>query len=312
MPAWSRLRYAAALVLGLGAAYLIAAQGKPTAPLSSNVTVSDGLPDGLKISVFSASYQATSAHATVLVGTEVQGLAEPETGARASGPRQLDVRYSVSGGPAAVPERAITVPLHDDATRRLASTEGVRVLTELMLAPGRYRVRVTVSDTGSQRAGSVVHDVDVPELTGDSPIYMSDLVVTSSAVGGLTHGQVDGDHRALPILGQPPIAQREFAYNEQLEVHAEFYEKPTDFGLEQDIFVNTRVWSANGDLRWDTRDSGTSEAMSGGRLGYAHSTLIPVSAFPPGVYNIEIEAETLYGVTTFVSRTMPVAIVKAR
>jgi hypothetical protein len=308
MAAWSRFHYAAALVLCLSVASVIAAQGRSGQPVTSNVTVGTGLPEGLTLSVFSASYQATLAQAAVVIGAEVQGLVDPS---RANG-GQLDVRFAVSGGPTEVAEQLIAVPLQADAARRQAQIEGVRVLAPFKLAPGRYRVRVTVG-SGSQDTGSVAHDFDVPVLAGEnSPIHMSDLSVTSSAVGGLTHSAVEGDQRALPVLGRPPTGRRAFSTSEQLEVHAEFYEKVTDFGLDQDIFVTTRIWSRNGDLLWETRDSGTSEKMSGDRFGYAHSTLVPIDAFAPGSYVVEVEAETLYGVTTFVSRSLPINIFAAR
>lgn len=309
MLALSRFPCALALIFGLGAACVIAAQGSAGQSRASNITVADNPPDGLRTIVYSASYQATLAQAAVVIGAEVHGLAE-RPGADM---RRLEVRFAVSDGPTAVPERTVTIPLVAEADRKLAFKEGARVLTQFLLAPGTYHMRVSVRDTAGQSAGSVDHTFEAPVLAGEnSPIHMSDLALTSSSVGGLTHAEVEGDQRALPVLGRPPTGRREFAHGEQLEVHAEFYEKVTEFGLEQDIFVTTRISSTSGDILWETRDSGTSESMSDGRFGYAHSTLVPISAFAPGTYIVEIEAQTLYGATTFVSRSLPIDIVRAR
>ena len=77
------------------------------------------------------------------------------------------------------------------------------------------------------------------------------------------------------------------------------------------INVITRVRSAAGQAVWETKDNGTSEALSGSRFGYIHSTLIPVSTLAPGQYVVEVGAETLYGVPGYVSRSVPFTILGA-
>ena len=275
------------------AAPLVAAQ------LASDVTTSGGQRGDLNVSVFSAAYQATTAQATVLVGTEVEGLAD-----------RLELRYLISRGPVALSEQIVSVPLADEAARSLARREGVRVLKALTLAPGKYRVRVTAQDLSNGRAVDVIHDVDVPVLTDPSaPIKMSGLVLSSSDVGGFTHAEVEDDHRMLPIIGRPPSARRQFSQSEKVEVHAEFYEElQPEFEFDQQINVTTRVLSASGAVVWETKDNGTSEALSGGRFGYVHSTLIPVSSIAPGQYVVEVGAETLYGVPGYVARSVPFAV----
>jgi len=234
---------------------------------------------------------------------------EPQTRTTVREPRGLEVRYAVSGGPSAVPEQSVVVPLDDEAALSRARREGVRVLTRLTIGPGRYQLRVTARDIGSQRAGTVVHDLDVPQLASPAPISVSGLVLTSSSVGGLTHADVEDDHRVLPILGQPPSARRAFSQGEKVEVHAEFYEElMTEPEFEQQINVITRVRSAGGDVMWEIKENGTSEALAGGRFGYVHSMLLPVSTLAPGKYVVEVGAETLYGVPGYVSRSVPFTI----
>ena len=285
MPNPGRIRQLVTFVLCLGAAPLVQAQVTP------DVT----------ISVFSAAYQATFTHDTVVVGAEIHG----------SGDR-LEIRYAIISGPSPVTERTIVVPLEDDAVRAKARREGVRVLTQLTLAPGRYQLRVTTSSLGSQATGTVVHDIEVPQLA-TAALNMSGLALTSSSVDGHTHAEVEDDHRMLPILGQPPTARREFSQAEKVEVHAEFYEiQQPEFEFDQQINVITRMRSASGDVVWELKENGTSEALSGGRFGYVHSMLIPVSTLPPGQYVVEVGAETLYGAPGYVSRFVPIRITSSR
>lgn len=289
-------------------AVCLAATPQVGAQLASDVTISAGQGGDLSVSVFSAAYQATNAQAAVIVGTEVHGLAERP--ARGGEPRRLELRYLVTRGPSALSEQSVSVPLGDEAAISLARREGVRVLTKLSLAPGRYRVQVTTRDGGNE-TGSVIHDIDVPVLTDSSvPIKMSGLLLSSSAVGGLTHADVEDDHRMLPITGRPPAARRAFSRSEKVEVHAELYEEMVpELEFDQQMKVITRVRSAGGDLVWETKDDGTSEALPGGRFGYVHSTLIPVSTFAPGNYVVEVGAETLYGVPGYVSRSVPFTVI---
>lgn len=271
-------------------------------PILTLVVAGQAAP-GVTISgVFTAAYQATATHDTVLVGTEVQGTGE-----------MVEIRYAVSGGPSTLPERTVTVSLDNEAARDLARRDGVRVLTALTLAPGQYQLRITVRSGDNQSPRTVTRDLEVPSVANPSPISMSDVVFTSSTVGGFTHADVDDDHRMLPILAQPPSARREFSRTEKVEVAAEFYEQQlVELEFGQEINVITRVRSASGDLVWELKENGTSEALSGGRFGYAHSTLVPVSTLAPGNYTVEVGAETLYDMPGYVSRRVPFTVVSPR
>jgi hypothetical protein len=271
-------------------------------PLVTLAVAGQAVPDVTIVGAFTAAYQATATHDTVVVGTEVQGIGDA-----------LEVRYAVSGGPTAIPERTVTVPLDDEAARTLARREGVRVLTALTLEPGDYTLTISVRGGQGQPLQTVTRDLAVPWIAAPSPITMSDVVMTSSTAGGFTHADVPDDHRMLPILAQPPSARREFSRIEKVEVAAEFYElqlPELEFG--QEITVITRVRSTSGDVLWELKEGGTSETLSGGRFGYAHSTLIPVSTLVPGSYTVEVGAETLYEIPGRVSRLVPFTVVAPR
>lgn len=189
--------------------------------------------------------------------------------------------------------------------------EGVRVLTRPTFAPGQYQLRITASDSSTGLVGSAVHDFEVPGFVEPSPIAMSGLALTSSDTGGVTHAEVEDDHRLLPILAQPPSARREFSQAERLEVHAEFYERPLEFEFDQQIDVVTRVLAPDGRLVWDTRDIGQSEMLPRGHFGYAHSALVPIGTLAPGRYVLQVGAETQYGIPAFVSRSVAFTVIGA-
>ena len=69
---------------------------------------------------------------------------------------------------------------------------------------------------------SAVHELNVPDLIGDL-ITMSDLLISSSRAGDVTHPEPEDDS-LLPLLGRPPTGRRQFSHAEQLEVNAEIYE----------------------------------------------------------------------------------------
>ncbi|MBI4266125.1 MAG: hypothetical protein HY657_17255 [Acidobacteria bacterium] len=274
-----------------------------------DVTTTDPRPNGgLTLAVFAAPYQGTGSLASVLLGAELHGLPGRPAGA---GARRLELRYAVTGGPSRIPDRTVSVSLTDTAAGGPELERGVRVLTRLSMPPGTYGVRVTARDTGSSRSVSAVHDVEVIDLRPFS-IAMSGLVLTSSAVEGYTHVESDED-RVLPILLRPPAARRRFAQSERLEVQAEIYEQWANGEAEfdQQINVVTRLRALDGRVLWETSDLGTSEALSGDRFGYIHSTLVPIRDVPPGQYIVQVGAETMYGVPTFVSREVPITIVAA-
>ena len=107
MPTLRRSHQLVTFVLCLAAVRIAAAQS------TSDVTMSDRADGGLRVSVFAASYQAMSAQATVVVGTEVQGPFQ-----------RLELRYLVSNGSAALSEQIVSAPLGDETARNLARREG--------------------------------------------------------------------------------------------------------------------------------------------------------------------------------------------
>ena len=270
----------------------------------SDVTVADARSgSGPSLTVFTASYLGGESTTSVLVGVEVR-LAKsvlPQNGL----PRQLEITCLVDSGLSRVAERVVVVSLADGATVSTAIKEGVRVLTRVAVPAGHYALRVMARDSGDQRIGTVVHDLEVPKLL-DASIAMSNLVMTSSAVGGVTHAEGQEEDRVLPILGRSPSGRRQFSRGEQVEVNAEIYEAPPQDDLVGELRITTRIVTPDGRVVYETSDTGQSETLPSGAYGYHHYTLVPISTLPPGLYAVRVTA-SVDGVMS-ISRSVPITV----
>ena len=52
----------------------------------------------------------------------------------------------------------------EPATRTRVEQSGVRVLKRMDLPPGRYRLHVAAHETVRDRSGSLIYDLEVPDL----------------------------------------------------------------------------------------------------------------------------------------------------
>ena len=245
---------------------------------------------GIAVSLFAAPHQGSGSQASVLIGVELEDL-------RTAG---VDLHYDIIGPPVALPGRPVTVTEHGGRAR---------VLTRHSLMPGAYRLRVAVTERGSGRTGFVTSEIEVPDLTpGLQRLAMSEALLTASRVSGPTQVDVEDD-AALPVLGLPPTTRRTFSRDEKLEVHAEFYEQPSQIEFDTQLTVTTRLLAEDGRVVFETSDTGTSEELTGSRWGYAHSTLVPIATVEPGRYAVQVIGETLYDVPASVARSIPITVV---
>ncbi len=234
----------------------------------------------LTLNVFAAPHQGTGSTASVLIGVEADRA------------RALDLRYEIDG-----------------AMVRTVSAGARHVLTRHPLPPGNHRLVIHATDPATGRTASITSGVDVPDLThGLSRLAMSEALLTASRVTGqaVTDDEHDG---ALPVLGLPPTARRTFARDEQLEVHAEFYEQPAQLEFDTQLTVMTRLLAEDGTVVFETKDTGSSEALTGNRWGYAHSALVPIATLEPGRYVLQVIGETLYDVPASAARSIPITLI---
>jgi predicted MFS family arabinose efflux permease len=290
------------MVTGVTTPRILAAQAPP-----SDVTVVTASGGGLGMTVFSATYLRSPTATSVLVGVEIQGLAATTAAAAdAGGPRKIELHIRDGDSPTA-PEHSVDVPLTDSGTATRASLNVLRILARMSLAPGDHSLRIVARDTGDGATASVVHTVEVPSLV-DSPMTMSNVVLTSSTAGGVTHAEVEEDG-SLFILGRPPTGRRRFRQGELVEVNAEIYDAVSntvpDDGFDS-LSVATSISSANGRLVYESSDAGASEPLEIGVYGYRHYALVPINDLVPGPYVVRVAA-LLNGVV-LASRSVPITV----
>ena len=71
-------------------------------------------------------------------------------------------------------------------TFALTKARGIRVLTEMALAPGRYQLRAAGGPMVG-KAGSVTYDLEIPNFTKDA-LSLSGITLTSSTADEHRHG----------------------------------------------------------------------------------------------------------------------------
>jgi VWFA-related protein len=162
---------------------------------------------GLPLRVQAVPFAGEGSKAVLQLVTEVLGssLAFVERGGRFDA--RLDIAsFTVDARGHGENGRSTTMELRltaEEVTR--ARTAGIRWLSQLDLAPGRYQVRVAARDPISGVSGLITTDVDVPApAAGPS---LSGVVFTSApAAMMITRGQA----RLASALGTPPTAARGF------------------------------------------------------------------------------------------------------
>lgn len=111
----------------------------------------------------------------------------------------------------------IDLRLTPDELQRVRAT-GVRWMSRLELAPGRYRLRVAAREPATGAAGLVTADVDVPSFAEGASL--SGVLLTSlPSVLAITRG----DTRLASAVGTPPTAERRFVAGDQIVAAAEAY-----------------------------------------------------------------------------------------
>jgi hypothetical protein len=93
------------------------------------------------------------------------------------------------------------------AVHQRINENGLRVVSEFVMPPGRYQLRV--ASAGAVQAGSVVYDLDVPDFGADA-LAMSGMILTSEKAGNVFTMQADvGDRYSKPKDCRPPVCVAE-------------------------------------------------------------------------------------------------------
>jgi VWFA-related protein len=178
---------------------------------------------------------------------------------------------------------------------------GVRLLRHLSLPPGRYQLRVAAQDSGKVRQGSAHFDLEVPDFTRN-PIALSGIALAATADRSVYSPPKPGFDPFNGLLPGAPSALRQFPVNTEIAVAVEVYDnKPTPV---HGVDVAARVRADDGRVVFNRHEERSSEELHGAPGGFGFTFRIPLQGWAPGLYVLEIEAQTRLNAAAPVTRVI--------
>ena len=262
--------------------------------LNSPIPLSD-----LRMRVVATPFRS-AAQASVVVGIELVGGDLPLD---AAGPVEISyLAVDAKGDEHGLRTDRLTMNFKA-AMRTRAEQSGVRVLKRMDLPPGRYRLHVAAHDPVSNRSGSLIHDLEVPEF-GKTNFAVSGVALISKSGAAMVTAHTDDQIRSL--LPGPPSATRTFPRDDEISVFAEVYDDGA--APPHQVEVVTTVRSADGDVVFESAEEHESSELQGARGAYRHTTRIPLETFEPGNYSLSLEARTSLDANLEVARHVPFTV----
>ena len=189
-------------------------------------------------------------------------------------------------------------------TFRAVRQSGIRIVSRMLAAPGRYQLKVAARETNGGRTGSVLYDLIVPAFDG-SPLSMSGVVLTSTRANLLL--TVKSDAALEELLPAPPTTDRTFTSVDTIAVAAELYGATTG-GEPAD--VTTTVVRGDGRLMFRATEAAELARWTGPR--YAYKVLVPLRDFSRAQYTLNIEVRARSGARSLVDvRRVPFEVASA-
>jgi hypothetical protein len=169
------------------------------------------------------------------------------------------------------------------------------------LPPGRYRLHVAAHDAVQGRSGSLIHDLEVPDLEKAS-LALSGIFLLSRSSTAMVTAHLDEQIKG--ILPAPPTAVRTFAQNDELAVYAEVYEE--EGAPAHPIDITTTVRSDTGVVVFDRGEA--REPTDRDQRGYRHTLRIPLANVEPGPYVLSVEAKSQQDANFAAVRHVPFSV----
>jgi VWFA-related protein len=262
-------------------------------PVSNALT--NPLSEGtVPIRLFAASFRAEDKNALVALSAEIDpsGLGLLERGGTFNGQLEVgflatDVRGKVYRG------QHYTADVNlKPATYALARDQGIRVLSQMRLPPGRYQLRFAAGNP-SGHAGSVVYDLTVPDFR-KSGLMLSGLALTSTST--LAAATVAPGDPLAHWLPRPATARRTFAARETIGVFGEVYDNATG-STDAAIDIGVELVGRDGYAVRTTTAHGSRFMVT-----------LPLDELDPGPYVVHVEAQVSKGKPRNATRDIPIQI----
>ena len=282
----------------------------PTAIPAISAPVSSALVSPLAVGdvplrVFAAPYRDTSKNAVVAITAEIDAASLDLTQQDGVFKGHLEVAFAATdtrnktfGGEHHSVNLALKPETYDFAKR-----QGLRVLAEIHLPPGRYQLRLAAGSPSS-KAGSVMYDLTVPDFKRE-PLMLSGIsFALPSASNPSTLRLKDPLRDRLP---GPVTAAREFTEDNTLALFSEVYENLKNAPAHT---VDLRVELRSEDDRVvRTANLQRSSAEPQDKPGvYRFTVELPLKDVGAGRYIVHVEAHSSAGERRIVSRDIPIAV----
>jgi hypothetical protein len=158
-----------------------------------------------------------------------------------------------------------------------SSTDSVDVTGMLTLPPGRYQVRVGVTETSLRKSASVYTDVEVPNFSKDQ-VSLSGIVV--SPIGALKSSQLAN---LLPVM---PRTQRTFGSEDEVEAFWRVYQLSKS---PQNVTLTISVLDHGGGSVSGATETRLATFFDPSRTVDEHFRL-PLDKLPAGQYVLAVKA----------------------
>jgi VWFA-related protein len=175
-------------------------------------------------------------------------------------------------------------------SRKAVSTNGLRLVTEMLLAPGHYQLRLAAHDPAADKSGSVFWDLEVPDFDKET-VSMGNLLL-SAASAGRTPTSLDAPS-VRDVLPGPPTSRREFTLEDTLAVYTEIYD--TETARSHTLDLRTTIRTDDGTQVFVTSEERATQPGDAKRNTYAYLARIPLQDLVPGRFVLTVDARSRLG-----------------
>jgi VWFA-related protein len=284
-----------------------AAKGGPSLELRDAMESPLPLP-ALPMAVTASVFKGPAPKGSVVISTFINGSTLPMTEAGGMFKNDIEivgVAGDDKGKTFSTDRHTVNLNMKPDSAKRVAAT-GFRIIQSLDLAPGRYTLRVGAREGNTQKAGSVMFDLDVPDFA-KAPLTMSDIALTSAMSASVpTIRPKDPLEKLLP---GPLTSYREFQQIDEIALFAEVYD---NIKAAHKVEIVASVKAEGGTSVFETREERDSADLKGTAGGYGFETRIPLKNLAPGLYVLRVEGTSRIGDRDTVSKEVVFRVAEAR
>ena len=250
---------------------------------------------GIPLSLSAAAFKGVAPNASITIALEMRADAFRFTEKAGTFLDRVQVAFSAvdASGTIRPGHKHVLGMEMSAATAAAARERGFRVVSDIVLPPGRYQLRASVAEEGGGRSGSVFYDLEVPDFY-KAPFAMSGIALAAASTTATP--TVRPSDPLKDVLPGPPATAREFPSNDQIALFVEFYENLPN-APPHAIQLSTTVRAEDGRVVFEDREQRSSADLQGKSGGYGYGLRIPLTEFTPGTYVIRVEGRSINNAT---------------